>query len=437
MTDEPTRVRRRSRGGQLELWVPAVTTDWPIQPTASRPTRTRQLARCNPAMLQWGRESLGLSLKEAAAQLRIPASRLEAWERGNSRPTIPQLRKIAHRYRRSLPAFFLPAPPRDWPVPRDWRRLPGHPPLQPSPELLIALRLAFYRRSIAMELDSEAPSSPVVGIFRARLVAEDMAVKARALLGVTLAQQESWEPRYGALNSWKNALERAGVLVFHFTDVPVGEVRGFSLSERTLPVIGVNGSDSVNGRIFTLAHELGHLMLGEGGSCDLGDATRARLARDRTEVLCNQFAGALLVPADALIGDPVVARADRSSQWSDFELDRLATRFRVSREVVLRRLLVVGRASIDLYRRKRAELLALPIADKRGQKADAKGRGPGVAVMVVRDVGKPFARLVLDAYHADSISGPDVADYLGVGLRHLPAIETRLVGQDVLTGGNR
>lgn len=388
-------------------------------------------------MVEWARTSLGLSLQEAADRLRVPADRLEAWERGESQPTIPQLRKLAHGYGRSLPVFYLPAPPKDWPVPRDWRRLPGQPPLRHSPELLIALRLAFYRRSIALDLDPEAQPSPIVGAAPSRLIAEDMAAHARALLGVRLAEQEGWEQRYGALNGWKNALERAGVLVFHFTDVPVAEVRGFSLSERTLPVIGVNGHDSVNGRIFTLAHEVGHLMLGEGGSCDLGDATRARLARDRTEVFCNRFAGALLVPADALLADPVVSRADQTSEWSDVELDRLATRFRVSREVVLRRLLVVGRASIDLYRRKRAELLALPLADKREVRADSKGGGPGVAVMVVRDVGKPFARLVLDAYHADTISGPDVADFLGVGLRHLPAIETRLVGQDVLTGGDR
>ena len=57
--------------------------------------------------------------------------------------------------------------------------------------------------------------------------------------------------------------------------------------------------------------------------------------------------------------------------------------------------------------------------------------------MTVRDVGKPFARLVLDAYHADSITGSDVSEYLGVRLKHVPQIEKRLGGPDLLTGGDR
>jgi hypothetical protein len=57
--------------------------------------------------------------------------------------------------------------------------------------------------------------------------------------------------------------------------------------------------------------------------------------------------------------------------------------------------------------------------------------------MAVRDVGKPFARLVVDAYRSDAITGSDLSEYLGVRLKHLPAIEARLSGPDMLTGGER
>ncbi|MEX1104107.1 MAG: ImmA/IrrE family metallo-endopeptidase, partial [Dehalococcoidia bacterium] len=327
--------------------------------------------------------------------------------------------------------FYLTEPPTDWQVPRDWRRLPGEPPRRLTPELIVAVRMAYYRRSIVLELDPDASQSPLVGSTEPATRATDLAARARDILGVTLEAQYGWDAEHDSLNGWMAALEERGVLVFHFTGVAVKEVRGFSLSERVLPVVGINGHDTVNGRIFTLAHELGHLMLGEGGSCDLGDATLPSVSRSETEIYANRFAGALLVPAAALLSDPVVSRAGPGTKWEISEIERLAARFRVSREVILRRLVTLERADADFYRRKRAELLALPPRD-----TEPSSGGPAFALMVVRNVGKPFARLVLDAYHANSITGPDVSDYLGAGLQHLPAIEARLSSVQALTGGD-
>lgn len=435
MTAKMTRRQRQSRG-QIELWddraVTATRTRGEATPPRA-PRRPRQLARANPALYRWARESLRLELNEAAARLRVPVGRLKRWEAGLEAPTIPQLRKIAKAYRRSLPVFYLPDPPTDWPVPRDFRRSAGGPPPVPSVELLVAVRRAWEQRSVALDLDPEAPPCDLVGIHLRGESAHALAARVRSLLAVTVEQQQGWPQDHGALNAWRALLERGGVMVVHFTGVTVAEVRGFSISESVLPVIAVNGHDSVNGRIFTLAHELGHLLLGEGGACDLGDATQPSAVRDRIEVFCNRFAGGLLVPADALLADPVVARADARSEWDAVELDRLARHFRVSREVVLRRLTTVGRADAAFYRRFRSTMLVIPPRDPEEERT---GGGPGPALIVVRDVGKPFARLVLDAYHSDQITGPDASAFLGVGMRHFPAIERRLAGSDVLTGGD-
>jgi Zn-dependent peptidase ImmA (M78 family)/transcriptional regulator with XRE-family HTH domain len=382
-------------------------------------------------MLEWWRVEAGYAPDAAARRLDVSPERLRAWEAGTSLPTVPQLRRLAHLYRRPLAAFYLPEPPSAFTVPRDFRRLPGQPPAPHSPELLLGLRLAVYRRAVALELEPDAPSTELVGSAGHGQRADELAERGRALLGVTLDEQKAWRDEYAALNAWKNALELHGVLVFHFSGVAITEVRGFSFSEQVLPVIGLNGSDSPKGRIFTLIHELGHLLLGEGGSCDLADYTRPRTdLADEAEVFCNRFAGSLLVPAATLSADPSVRQATQTTQWTDAELDRLARQFWVSREVILRRLLILGRADETFYRERRAELLALPPRVTSGR----TGR-PSVPVMVVRDVGKPFARLVLDAYHAALITGSDVSDYLGVRLKHLPKIEQRLSGPDLLTGG--
>jgi len=393
-------------------------------------SRRRTYALCTPGMLAWARTSLGLSIQIAAQKLHLSDERLAAWESGAERPTIPQLRACAQVYKRPLAAFYMETPPRDFTVRNsDFRRLPGEVPEEYTPEMHVALRIAAYRREVALELDPDAEPVGLVGSATMDMSAEALATTGRAALAVTLVEQASWSELYAPLNGWKNAIERLGILVFHFTDVGVDEVRGFSFGEPLFPVIGLNGGDSIHGRVFTLIHELGHLYLGEGGSCDLGDFTRPVEEGGPAEVYCNRFAGAVLVPSGALLDDPAVRRADAHTEWSDDDLYRLSRRFRVSREVVLRRLLILGKADQEFYQTRRDEYLALP---RRAR--DKKPAPIPRPIMIVRDAGKPFARMVLDAYHADAISAASVADYLGTQLKHLPAIEKRLAGHDVLTG---
>ena len=380
-------------------------------------------------MVDWARLTANIAVEAAAKRLGIKVETLLSWETGAGKPSIPQLRRLAKLYHRPMAAFYLPARPRNFTVAKDFRRLPDQPPIAYSTALLFAFRVADYRRDVVLELEPETPPVSFVGSATEHQRAEDLAARARQLLGASVADRLAWKSPYAALNGWKNALEELGVLVFHFSGVDPREVRGFSLGERVLPVIALNGGDAPNGRIFTLIHELGHLLLGEGGSCDLSELSQPSGPALPVEVFCNAFAGAVLVPSDALVADPVVARASPASTWTDEELDRLATRYRVSREVMLRRLLALGRTSLDFYRQWRASLPT-------DRKQKATGR-PAVAVMTVRDVGKPFARLVIDAYRANTITGGDVSELLGVRLRHLPAIEARLAGVDMLTGGER
>ena len=430
MTDNPSRRRGRKDEGQLSVWGPEPEATPPVPATPKRAARSqRQLAHINPAMADWARTTANITVEAAAKRLGIQVETLLAWETGAGQPSIPQLRRLAKLYHRPVAAFYLPAPPRNFAVAKDFRRLPDEPPRAYSTALLFAVRVADYRRDVVLELEPDMPPVGFVGSATGDERPEDLAARAREFLGVSLEDQHAWKDHYAALNGWKNALEELGVLVFHFSGVDPREVRGFSISERVLPVIALNGSDAPNGRIFTLLHELGHQLLGEGGSCDLAELTHPTGPALPVEVLCNAFAGAVLVPGDALLADPVVARAAAATTWTDEDLDRLATGFRVSREVLLRRLLTLGRTSLDFYRQWRA---TLPTEHK--QKATGRA---GVAVMTVRDVGKPFARLVIDAYRSNMLTGGDVSELLGIRLRHLPAVEVRLAGADMLTGGER
>lgn len=377
-----------------------------------------------PELLRWAREAAGLLQEDAAKKVQVKPERLEGWESGELRPTIKQLRKLAQIYKRPLAVFYLPAPPKRFQAMHDFRRVPGDYPGGESPQLRFEIRQAHYRRDIALQLLELLEVSPARFEIQTDLSAnaEQEAVRLREVLGIDLDEQRSWNGPYEALNTWRRALETAGVLVFQMSRVEVAEARGFSIGEHPLPVIVVNSKDSPRGRIFSILHEAAHIMLRSTGLCDLNEPASRRSVDHRIEVFCNHVAGATLVPASALLAENLVRNHDRRGRWEDEEIRTLADCFSVSRETLLRRLVLLDRADPSFYREKRLQYLA-----EYAQRATGLG-GPSVSVKALSQVGKLFARLVLDGYHQEKITSGDVAEYFGVRLKHMPNIEREVLG---------
>src|SRR6202044_2284517 len=99
-----------------------------------------------------------------------------------------------------------------------------------------------------------------------------VAMRLREATHISLEEQATWRSDSDAFRQWRFVLERAGILTLQATELQLAEARGFSISLRPLPVAVVNIKDAPRGRIFTLLHELVHVMLNDGGICDLHDA---------------------------------------------------------------------------------------------------------------------------------------------------------------------
>ncbi|HUB07880.1 MAG TPA: XRE family transcriptional regulator [Myxococcales bacterium] len=377
----------------------------------------REPALVNPALLRWGREGVRLSLAEAATRLKVKEIDLRAWETGEGKPSVPQLRKLASLYRRPIAVFYLGEPPGEEDLLFAFRRLPEHEEREVSYDLALELRFANGRREVALELAREADQLPEPFGGRAKTSEGVPAVarRLRELLGVTLEEQEGWQQPYAALGAWRQALERQGILTFQ-ASLSREEMRGFSIVHERFPLVTVNTKDSPRARCFSLLHELTHLALGSGALCG-SEEERGEDTPDPTERFCNAVAAVMLVPEEALDRSPGIPRAGaRAASLEADQIKRLCDRFQASEEVVLRRLAETGRIS--------GRFLQQEIRRLRSSPPPKQQSGPvPVFRKVISSLGATYVRTVLSAHAADRITLSQVATYLGTRLKHLPKIE--------------
>ena len=378
-------------------------------------------ALIHPSLLIWARKSSGLEIHVAAEKADVKPEILDLWERGESRPTIPQLRRLAEVYKRPLSVFFLSEPPKGFDPQREFRRLPGLTPQNESSELRLALRSALFRREAAREL-YKTLGEPLPEMNASANPDEDaelVAQRVRDLLGVSWDDQLESASPYTALNGWREAISNFGVLVFQTGGVELQEMRGTGVTHGPLPLILLNNADAPHGRIFTLVHEFIHIMFANGGH-QTSVIEGKRLPEDQVlERASNRFAAATLMPKKEFLAElkkyPGVLSGNNES------LRRFANRIKVSAEAILRRLVSLRQVSSGLYRAKRREW------QKRSWFTGPRGEGgPPMQVKVVSSLGRSFVSLVLEGYQRNAISSGDLSDYLGIKLKYLDRVAAEL-----------
>jgi Zn-dependent peptidase ImmA (M78 family) len=382
------------------------------------------LAPVTPSVLKWARESIGASLDLAAQRAGVTTERVAAWEAGDAEPTVAKLRTLAKLYQRPLAIFFLPEPPLDFDALRDFRKLPDQEDHTWSRPLHKIFRRAVEQQEVFADLQEAEGEAIVVNVPAVSLddEPEQAAAVAREALGVSLQTQFSWRQPDDAFAGWLQAVENLGVLVLRTSDVPTAEMRGFSLGSGPVPIIVINALDWPRGQVFTLLHEFAHVMLREGGLCNLLEPDTG-ITR-RVEMFCNAVAGAIIMPADSFLDNEVLS-PPAVREWDDDVLSQLSQRYGASQEAVLRRLVTLNRASMDFYLARRAEYLQAYIdarQDERTRRRESPG-GPPPHRMAIRDRGRPYVRLVLDAYYRDLISPSNLSRLLSLKLKHLGNLE--------------
>jgi len=375
-----------------------------------------ELAYVVPKLLKWAREQSGFTIEQAAASLLNPA-KLERVENGEDNLTFHQLIKLANKYRRPPAFFYLDEPPEEEILP-DFRTL-GSSPVQFSPLLRDQIEKIKEKRDLAIkykeyDVDYDYEWIASISIDMEPELAAEVIIK---LLGLDVSERRVWKDEYNAFNSWKEKIEDIGILIFQILDIKIQEMRGFSIPEIPYPVIAINRSDRPLGKIFTLVHELCHIMLKQGGICTSNNEDEEHF---KIEQFCNAVAGAVLVPKNMLLAAKIVKSHYGGISWSDDELKALKKYFWASYEVILRRLLIANKTTQEFYQTKINSLSKLP--------PKTEGGPESVYERILRTQPRSFLNIVLGAMHDGHITMADLSYYLGMSLKHLPNLEKKLTG---------
>lgn len=371
-----------------------------------------------PELLRWARERAGLSPDDLAG--RFP--KLERWEAREEKPTLKQLERFAKATFAPVGYLFLQEPPLEQlPLP-DFRTVKNKRVMRPSPNLLDTVyvcqqRQGWYREFVLL---GSGEARAFVGSVGLNTPIEEVAGRMRQALGFDLDARRDCPTWTEALRRFIAQADATGVLVMcsgvvmnnNRRRLDPDEFRGFAIADDLAPLVFINGADTKAAQMFTLAHELAHIWLGQSA---LSDVDLRVSSAHEVERWCNSVAADLLVPLQAL-------RAElRRGEALGASISRLARGFKVSTLVILRRLL-------DARRLSRTEFFQAYEAELKRLGAVPKGNGGDFYLTQAARVSKRFARALVestlegqtlyrDAFRLLGISKVETFQELGRSLR--------------------
>ncbi len=265
----------------------------------SMPTRVP----VEPSLLRWASHRSGRSFEALSRHFPV-----DLWERNERQPTLKQLERFAHATNTPIGFLMLSEPP-DLPLPvPDFRTLPQAGARSPSPDLLKTIYLCeerqeWYRNH---QLVNHAERLALVGSVSVSDAVAATAARMRSTLGFELSSRREFGSWSEALGRLSEHAEDVGILVMvsgvvgsntHRVLDPA-EFRGFALVDDLAPLVFINGADTNAAQIFTSAHELVHVWIGEPAVSN----PRLDVQRETHDVerFCNSVAAELLVPMDDL-----------------------------------------------------------------------------------------------------------------------------------------
>lgn len=370
-------------------------------------------APINSAILEWSLKDLNLSVEDFAKKIRKKPELVKKWLSGESQPTYNQLEDFSYRVLKlPLAAFFLPEPPKNLEIKRKFRTLPDYLLELTTYKTRVAIKKADFYKTALYELFRNNPSpEPLFRKLSLSLVQtpSEAAQILRNEFEISIELQKKFRDGYQAFNYYRDTLERKGIYLFQ---LKLEGDRGFCLLDDEFPVIVINSSDAINSKIFTLFHELIHILLGRDDI--FKEMEPPAYLADNTEKFCNQAASEVLVPVNEL----AERYSTRLRYWDENLISSIAREYTVSREVILLKLLSLSYANQDDYKKLKVKW------DEEFKKR--KRSGGSYYINKISALGREYINTVIDSYKQGRINDVQVSNYLGMKFTNLPKIEAEV-----------
>jgi len=378
------------------------------------------MARINPEILVWARETAGFSLEEGARVLLIKAERLEEMERGEKEPTRKQLLKMEKKYRRSLLTFYLDKVPHAGNRGQDFRTVPGRkrPVYNATVDALI--RDINVRQGLVRSLleDQESLPLPFIDSANIKQSPRSVANSIRDVLRLNTAEFQKQNTVEAAFKYLRTQIEEAGIFVLlignlgsYHTAISSEVFRGFVISDSIAPFIVINDQDSHVSWSFTALHEVTHLWLGVSGISDASMETGI-------ETFCNNVAAQILLPDDEIrilehVGGSGVPFDEAKQTISDFALGRKVSGSMVAYRL-FRKKIISAKVWEELKSSFQQDWKSSEAKRKRKKKQSKSKGGPNYYVVRRDRLGKALLDLVDRSLEDNEITYTKAGKVLGV-----------------------
>jgi Zn-dependent peptidase ImmA (M78 family) len=389
----------------------------------SRPTVEVSIS---PDVFRWICGSSGWKAGDIARKIDIPEDTIQRWCKGEGSPRLPlgKAEQLATAFKRPLATFLLSRPPSEPGMPRDFRKI-LNPSQGYSKETYLVIRKARRLQQIRRELLENLQMDPRVKIQPRTPIQDPEVVAREERVGIPVEETDTELTPTKLFDIWREWFEKKNIAVFQMK-MPMEDARGFSLTDAEPYVIVVNEMDTASGRLFTLFHEYGHILLNEPAVCNMDSDEVQDTKISGVERWCNRFAGAFLVPEEILEKDTTIIKYIQTSNFSR-AAGSISSRFKISKESAFMRLLTLDYISTRIFRRERERTRAEDAikaaqrkeSQRRKELEEERGFGVPLDRKCLTEKGRPFISLVVKNEDLGFISSNDALDYLDIKLKHL------------------
>lgn len=371
----------------------------------------------NGEIIRWAREYYNMGLDEAATAIGVDVERYNNWETGQDYPTYAKLKKISEVFKKPSAVFFFPEPPELPPLKGDLRTLPDEVVNRFSKNIIVQFELAKVYQMSVKELYPEK----VCVLSQRSTFPTDIAALCehfRQLLSFPLAAQKSRKSTKVVFEIYRERFYDLGIYVFKesFKD---NSVSGLCINDTTHPVIMINNSMSFARQIFTLFHELYHLISDTSGAEIIRDDFYVALnpSQEQSERACDIFANAFLIPNDDFRTE--LAKQPLTEEYIEY----LAKLYSVSREAIMYTLLKMRKISSTDYDALKEIFYGEAIRNKKQPGGNTKSGGNYYSTKLSY-LGQRYTGDVFKQYFSGRIDGVRASEMLHSKVDHLPRLES-------------